>query len=157
MLIRKARVEDAVAACKVMRRSIAEFCGSDHHDNPAVIGRWLANKTPKHWAEWLADEDNTVLVAIEGEAVLSVGAVKNDGEITLNYVSPDVRFRGVSRAMLAELEAVARNLGNVSCNLISTETARRFYLASGYDEVGMPEGKFGTTSSYPMMKRFAAK
>lgn len=156
MAIREARDEDAAAACAVMRRSIAELCGSDHHNNPAILARWLANKTLENFKTWIEDAGNRVLVAVENDAVLAVGAVRDDGEITLNYVSPDARFRGVSRAMLAQLEATAQAFGNDTSHLISTETARRFYLASGYQQVGVPEGKFGTTSSYPMLKRFSA-
>lgn len=157
MLIRRAHPNDAVEACEVMRRSITELCGADHHDDPATLRRWLANKQPDVVKGWIEDQGNTVLVALEDEAILCVGAVKNDGEITLNYVSPDARFRGVSRAMLAQLEKVACDLGNETCHLISTEAARRLYLSAGYEEVGMPEGKFGTTSSYPMLKRFGAE
>jgi GNAT superfamily N-acetyltransferase len=156
MLIRQALIEDAASACETMRRSIAELCGADHHDDPEILRPWLANKTPHHWAAWLAYEANTVLVAVDDETVLAVGVVRNDGEITCNYISPDARFRGVSKAMLAQLEATARALGNASCKLESTETARRFYLACGYEQVGLPQGKFGTTGAYPMLKRFAA-
>lgn len=157
MLIRRARLEDAASACEAMRRSIAELCRADHHDDPAILRRWLANKTPAVVGGWIANPDNFVLVAVEEEAVLAVGIVRHDGEITCNYVSPDARFRGVSKAMLAQLEATARELGNASCNLISTETARRFYRACGYEEVGMPQGKFGTTGSYPMLKRLVER
>lgn len=157
MLIRRACIADAASACEAMRRSIAELCGADHHDDPAILRPWLANKTPETWAQWLAYEANTVLVAVENQTVLSVGIVRNDGEITCNYVSPEARFRGVSKAMLARLEATAREFGNDCCNLISTETARRFYRASSYQEVGVPQSKFGTTGSYPMLKRFAAR
>lgn len=157
MLIRRARIEDAASACEAMRRSIAELCGADHHDDPAILRRWLANKTPAVVGGWIANPDNFVLVAVEEEAVLAVGIVRHDGEITCNYVSPDARFRGVSKAMLARLEAIAQELGNASCNLISTETARRFYRACGYDEVGVPQGKFGTTGSYPMLKRLVER
>lgn len=150
-------MEDASSACDAMRRSIAELCGADHHDDPAILRRWLANKTPKHWAAWLAHKDNTVLVAVGDETVMAVGVVRNDGEITCNYVSPDARFRGVSRAMLAWLEATARDFGNEACHLFSTETARRFYFSAGYEEMGAPEGKFGTTGAYPMLKRFAVQ
>jgi hypothetical protein len=59
--------------------------------------------------------------------------------------------------LLAQLDATARELGNDSCHLTSTETARRFYLACGYEEVGVPQGKFGTTGSYPMLKRLAVR
>jgi hypothetical protein len=41
-----------------------------------------------------------VLVAAEHDTILAVGAVTDSEEVTLNYVSPDARFRGVSRALL---------------------------------------------------------
>lgn len=126
MLIRRAHPNDAVEACEVMRRSITELCGADHHDDPATLRRWLANKQPDVVKGWIEDQGNTVLVALEDEAILCVGAVKNDGEITLNYVSPDARFRGVSRAMLAQLEKVACDLGNETCHLISTRPRAGF-------------------------------
>lgn len=157
MLIRKARIDEAAKACDVLRRSIVELCSADHHDDLAILRRWLGNKTPAVVGSWIADPDNVVLVAVEEETVLAVGIVRHDGEIMCNYVSPDARFRGVSKAMLAQLEATACEFGNASCNLISTETARRFYRACGYEEVGVPQGKFGTTGSYPMLKRLVAQ
>jgi hypothetical protein len=42
--------------------------------------------------------------------------------------------------------------GNTRCILKSTETARQFYLSNGYVEDGLPAGKFGTSSGYPMAK-----
>lgn len=47
MAIREARDEDAAAACAVMRRSIAELCGSDHHNNPAFWPDGLPTKLRK--------------------------------------------------------------------------------------------------------------
>ena len=82
-----------------------------------------------------------MLVAVEGNRILSVGSVTDAGEITLNYVSPDARFSGLSRAMLGALETRARQRGNVRCTLTSTETARRFYLAAGYMESEPQVGK----------------
>src|SRR4051812_624052 len=66
MLIRRADVEDAVAACAAMRRSIAELCKADHHDDPVIVGHWLANKTPENVKAWIEDQGNQVLVAVEG-------------------------------------------------------------------------------------------
>ncbi|UFS74508.1 GNAT family N-acetyltransferase [Tardiphaga sp. 37S4] len=153
MLIRRARPDEAAEICDVLRRSIAELCGADHHGDPAILRRWLVNKTPKIVEGWIAHPDNFVLVAVEEETVLAVGIVRHDGEITCNYVSPDARFRGVSKAMLAQLEATARDHGNDVCHLISTETAHRLYRSAGYEDCGVPQGKFGTTSSFPMLKR----
>lgn len=151
MEIRHAVAEDALAACAVMRRSITELCGADHRNDAAVLTSWLRNKTPENFMAWIARPDNSVLVAVEDGRVLAVGAVTDAGEITLNYVSPDARFRGVSRALLGALETRAAERGNARCKLTSTETARRFYHASGYVEDGPPASKFGTPS-YPMSK-----
>ena len=156
MEIRDAVLADAPAACAVLRRSITELCVADHRNDPAILERWLANKTPEIVASWIAQPAISMLVAVEGGIILAVGAVTNAGEITLNYVSPDARFRGVSRAMLGALEARAAERGNTRCTLISTATARRFYHAAGYVEDGPPQGKFGTTGSYPMLKRLVA-
>jgi GNAT superfamily N-acetyltransferase len=152
MEIRDATPEDAAEACEVLRRSIIELCIADHHNDPAILARWLANKTPEIVESWIVKPGNSVLVAVEGGAILGVGSVADDGEITLNYVSPAARFRGVSRALLSALEARAIARGNFRCHLISTETARRFYRSSGYGEDGPPQHKFGSTSSIPMSK-----
>jgi GNAT superfamily N-acetyltransferase len=152
MIIRDAIEEDASAACEVMRRSIAELCVADHRNDPAILGRWLSNKTPEIFRSWIRP-GNTLLVAVEGNAILAVGCITDAGEITLNYVSPDARFRGVSAALLGALEARAKERGNERCKLNSSETARRFYLARGYSEDGPADGRFGTNSAYPMSKR----
>jgi hypothetical protein len=47
MEIRDAFPEDAAAGCEVMRRSISKLCGADHRDDPVILARWLANKTPE--------------------------------------------------------------------------------------------------------------
>jgi GNAT superfamily N-acetyltransferase len=152
MEIRDARVEDAEAGCLVLRRSIMELCSADHRNDPAILERWLRNKTPEQFVSWMAQPDNSLMVAVEEGSILAVGSVTGLGKITLNYVSPDARFRGVSRALLAALEARAAGRGNTRCTLTSTETARRFYLANGYVEDGPPAGEFLTSSGYPMSK-----
>jgi len=150
--IRDATPADAAAACEVLRTSISELCVADHRNDSEILRRWLANKTPENVAAWAADRDASLLLAVEDDVVLAVGAVRNDGEITMNYVSPAARFRGASTALLNALEARARERGNTSCKLLSTETAHRFYLNRGYVGIGAPQGKFGTSSSYPMTK-----
>lgn len=155
MHIRPAVLSDALKACDTMRRSIAELCIADHRDDAAVLGRWLANKTPEIFAAWLEDTGNTVLVADSGGLIAAVGAVNDGGEITLNYVSPDFRFQGASKMLLASLEAISLAQGHTGTTLFSTETAHRFYLAAGYGDGGQPIMTFGTTS-YPMFKRMSA-
>lgn len=144
--------EDATDACIVLRRSIAELCEADHRNDPSILARWLGNKTHGNFFAWVDQSDNSVLVAVEDKHILAIGSVTDAGTIGLNYVSPDARFQGVSRALLWALEMRAAEKGNSRCILTSTETARRFYLSNGYVEYGPPVGGFGTTSGYPMTK-----
>jgi GNAT superfamily N-acetyltransferase len=151
MKIRNAVPEDAPAACKTIRRSIAELCIADHRNDPTILGRWLNNKTPEIFRSWIVP-GNSLLVAAEDDKILAVGNVTDAGEITLNYVSPDARFRGVSTALLEVLEKRALERDNSRCTLTSTETALCFYLARGYSQDGPADRTFGTTAGYPMFK-----
>ena len=153
LVIRDARDEDAVAGSDVLRRSIVELCVADHHNDPAILQRWLANKTPETFRAWIAQPGNSLLVALLRDRIAAVGSVTDAGQITLNYVSPDARFRGVSKALLRALEQRAMLRGCRDCTLHSSETARRFYLACGYVESGPPAGHFGARSGHPMSKR----
>src|SRR5262245_13209774 len=153
MEIRDAVPSDAPAACQVLRRSIAELCVADHGNDPAILANWLSNKTPEIITSWIADPNQSLLVVAEGKTLLAVGSVTNAGEIALNYVSPDARFRGISRTLLQALEARAVARGNVRCTLVSTETAHRFYRSAGYTDDGPPITSFGVSSTYPMSKR----
>ena len=131
MQIREARAEDAPAACIVSKRSIAELCAADHRNDPSILARWLGNKTHENFCAWVKQPDNSVIVAVENEDIIAVGSVTDAGMIGLNYVLPDARFQGVSRALLRALEVRAAERGNKRCGLTSTETARRFYLSMG--------------------------
>jgi GNAT superfamily N-acetyltransferase len=156
LTIRDAMDDDADQACDVLRRSIAELCTADHKDDPAILRSWLGNKTPDIFRSWIVAPGNNLLVATDAERIVAVGSVTDRGHITLNYVSPDARFRGVSKSMLAALEHRAASRECVRCSLNSTETARRFYLAQGYVETGQASGHFGTSSGYPMSKSLVA-
>jgi GNAT superfamily N-acetyltransferase len=151
MEIRRPRPEEADEACRVIRRSIAELCHADHHGDAPTLALWLANKTADNMRRWI--EQRHVLVAADDGAILGVAAMTDAGEVILNYVSPDARFRGVSKALIAGLEAMAVQLGCDAVTLKSTATARRYYLAAGYAQTGPPEAGFGRTLGYPMMKR----
>jgi GNAT superfamily N-acetyltransferase len=137
--IRLANVSDAGAACDVVRRSITRLCELDHGNDPALIDDWLANKTPDNMASWIVNSH--VFVAEDDGRLLGVASIASSGGITLNYVAPEARFRGISKALLSELERTASELGLRACILESTKTATRFYRAAGYvEQAGGPEG-----------------
>ncbi len=152
MKIRDASSDDAEASCQVLRRSITELCVADHGNDTALLSGWLRNKTPEIFRSWVAQPRNSVLIAHDDAMILAVGSVTDSGEITLNYVSPDARFRSVSKAMMQALEARAHTRGASAFTLTSTETARRFYFSIGYVENGPPQRSFGASSAYPMKK-----
>lgn len=153
MRIRPATEDDAGPAALVLRRSISELCIRDHGNDPAVLASWLANKTPEKFTEWVRAEDSLCLVAAaDDDTILGVGLMSNAGEIRLNYVSPDARFRGVSTALIAAFEAGAIRLGVPRLSLNSTATARRFYLARGFQDTGQPQTGRLKDNIYPMAK-----
>ncbi|MDD3182280.1 MAG: GNAT family N-acetyltransferase [Alphaproteobacteria bacterium] len=151
MEIRDAKLEDATAICEVLRQSVTNLCIGDHKNDPAILGAWLGNKTPETLKSWIEDSSSQMLVATEGDEVLAVGAIMDAGEITLNYVLPSARMRGISKKMVMALEARAKERGAKTCTLNSTGTARRFYLAMGYAEQEPKTGMFGAIV-YPMLK-----
>jgi GNAT superfamily N-acetyltransferase len=151
MRVRKATAEDAEGACAVLRRSIEDLCVADHDGDPSAIQAWLANKTPESVLSWLGAPGQHMVVAEEGGTILGVGAATSAGEITLNYVSPDARFRGVSKAILSALEAYIRDQGLARSTLASTRTAHRFYRAAGYADAGSPQ-TWGKLSCQSMAK-----
>ena len=156
-MVRDARPEDAPAICEVLKRSILELCDADHQHDPAILARWLRNKTPERVLTEMLLPGNSMLVAVENAAIVGAGLVDDMGEIHLNYVAPEARFRGVSRQIIHALEARARERGNTHCTLTSTETARRFYISGGYTEKTEVVLRFpGDCPGYRMSKLLAS-
>jgi GNAT superfamily N-acetyltransferase len=154
MQIREARAEDAAEACQVVRRSIAELCLADHRCDASTLAPWLADRTPETMRRWFGARH--AYVAGEGAAVVGVGIIKSSGEIILNHVSPDARFRGISKAIVARLEGRARELGVDTVTLQSSATALRFYMSAGYTSLGPPTKGYGVTFCHPMSKQLGS-
>jgi GNAT superfamily N-acetyltransferase len=152
MQVRPAQPTDAVAATYVLRRSIRELCVADHRGEASILDAWLANKTPDTFVEWLAQEDQAILIAEQDGVVLAVGGVRRPDEILLNYVRPEARFQGVSKALLAAMEAELAKSGATRAKLVSTETAKAFYQAAGYTDLGFTDTQ--RVGGYAMSKAF---
>ena len=80
-----------------------------------------------------------------------MGAVTQTGEVALNYVAPDMRFLGLSKALLTRLEAELQALGFAEGRLEATITARRFYERAGWRADG-PQATGRKVNGYPMRK-----
>ncbi|WP_420960056.1 GNAT family N-acetyltransferase [Brucella sp. IR073] len=151
MEFRPARSDEAENICDVLRRSISALCGLDHENNDELLLPWLANKTPENVRKWIEAPGQLLAVALIGGKLAGVGLVTAKGEIQLNYVSPDFRFRGVSKGMMRYLEAYLIEHGVTAASLASTETAREFYKSLGY-VASEPQPWRGGKFSYPMRK-----
>lgn len=132
MMIRLASEADAGQGIKTLRRSISELCALDHRNDLQEIRDWLRNKTIASWHLWVSHPTLDLYVADKEGEIVGIGLISKTGEILLNYVSPDARFRGVSKALLSQMEAYASSNGHLMCSMDSTQTARRFYLSQGY-------------------------
>lgn len=141
--VRPATPADVPDMSRVLIASITELCSLDHCNDPAAIAAWTANKTPEGVFLMLAAPDNQLLVAELDGTIAVVGAVMGRDEIGLNYVDPTCRFRGVSRALLAGMEAAIREAGATEGRLKSTKTAHTFYLGAGWQDAGLAySGRF---------------
>jgi len=111
---------------------------------------WLSNKTADNMRQWIAD--HTVLVAVEGERMTGVAAVRADGEVLLNHVAPEARFQGASKCLMQSIEVWASSRGLNWLTLESTATALGFYHSTGWTTTGPPQPGFGVTTGHPMRK-----
>ena len=135
MQVRRAEIADADCAIDIIRRSIRELCSLDHKDDSATLSLWLTNKTVDNMRQWIAT--HTVLVAVEGEQMTGVAAVRADGEVFLNYVAPEARFRGASKSLMRGIEAWASRHGRQAmASNGSHSTARPPQFASIYRPAG---------------------
>jgi GNAT superfamily N-acetyltransferase len=154
--IRPARPKEAEAVCDVLRRSITELCLADHGGDAAALADWLANKTPENVRTWIGRPRQRLLVAVLDGRIAGCACATESGAVVLNYVLPDFRFRGVSKALLAALEDYLAEAGNAASALESTATAYRFYRAAGYEDADPHEPSLGGDSKCRMRKALPA-
>ncbi len=153
-MIRPAQAADVPAMSRVLVDSITQLCGADHHGDPEKLAAWTRNKSREGVAAMLGNAEMVVLVAERDAGIVAVGAVTTGGEIALNYVSPEARFTGASKAMLAALETELVALGFDEGRLEATATARRFYKRAGWSAEG-PQVTGRKVNGFPMRKRLA--
>jgi len=138
--LRRATVFDTFDMSAVLTASIRELCAADHGNDPDRIARWTANKTPAHIRDWLMGDGEYWVALCDGH-LAAVGAFGENDEhdkITLNYVDPRYRFRGLSAALLEKLEDRLRARGIIAARVSSTVTALPFYTARGWVEAEPP-------------------
>jgi len=95
------------------------------------VDEWVAERRPSDIAEEMRNE-HFVVMADDAE-ILGFGALHiPKSVITSVFVNPRHQRLGIGRALLAELEATAREAELKVVQLQATGTAIEFYLKTGY-------------------------
>lgn len=141
--IRPATLSDAAAVCQVLRRSIAECCVLDHHNDPDILAAWLGNKHPAMVNAWFESPTNYSLVAVHDEAVVGVSLLTGAGKLALCYLLPEAQRQGAGTLLLRRMEERALASGMKALHLHSTATAEGFFDASGYRRDGNVRSPYG--------------
>lgn len=157
IVIHRAGPADAAAAVECVRRSIAQSCRADHHDDAPTLAAWLSNKTPANFIGWLDNTENHCVVAKCKGNLCGVGLLHRSGEIRLFYIDPESQRRGAGRAIHAALEQQAHAWGLPRLHLDSTANARAFYEALGYRNVGPARLRVGVLQCFPYEKQLAGE
>lgn len=155
--VRTARAADAAAACDLLRAAIARTCAPDHGHDPAILARWLANKTPAQVAAWIASPANHCVVAelaqakahagipqpAHAGALAGIALLTRKGRIALLHVAPDRLRCGVGGVLLAALERQARAWGVTALRVDGTRSAAGFFVRHGYRAGASVETPYG--------------
>ena len=131
-MTRPAILEDANTAINVVRQSIRGLCAADHRNDPAILARWLANKTPERFRVWTSDPANFCVLEEVEQRVQGVGLVYRSSEVLLFHVAPGFRRRGMGRRIHAALESQAVRWALSELQLESTEAARPLHESLRY-------------------------
>jgi putative acetyltransferase len=123
----------------------------------AALNEWALTQTPRQFThhmtvEQMAQPDTTVFIARDaGGAAIGMGALKRHpggmGEVKRMYTKPETRGLGVGRAIVAEIEALARREG-LRRLVLETGAVAGFQSAwRVYDERGFT--RCGAVLDYP--------
>ncbi|NTV23534.1 MAG: GNAT family N-acetyltransferase [Nanoarchaeota archaeon] len=95
----------------------------------------------KHQIEHYSEEnilrsskDKTILLAIEGKEIIGTASIK-DNWVSGVFVHPDHMSKGVGKALMERIEAIAKDNGFSTIKLGSSTTAQGFYRKLGYKEI----------------------
>lgn len=138
MEIRRANPRDADAVSRLYYDTVHRVNARDY--GPGHIEAWAPRVYPagfwhRRWRRY------QVFVAVEGGEVLGFAELSRDGEIDCFYTHYGHQGRGVGRALMDRLVAVARRRGLATLEADVSLTARPFFERMGF-RVLRPQKKF---------------
>ena len=140
VVVRPARAADAGRLAEVSRAAIGESAAA--HYTAAQRAAWAARRTPAAHLRYV--ETTSVLVAevdggVAGFASVALAAVDGlvPGEVDQLFVHPSVGGRGVARALLREVEALARTAGLPALVTHASWRAAPVFERAGFRQVAV--------------------
>jgi putative acetyltransferase len=131
-IIRLRRDSDTVELAEIFRRSIREV--ASRHYRPTQIEAWVSfAEDSADWEQRLRSFD--VWVAEQDGRVIGFIQLDPPDHIDLTYVHPGHQRRGVATALLAKVEAAARENGVPALNVEASITSRPFFAARGFETI----------------------
>lgn len=135
LIIRAFAASDAEAWLEVHRSAVRVLAASDYSQE--VIDAWAPPITPRMIEQMQRGASATRIVAeLSGELAGIAELALENSELRACYVSPDFARGGIGKALVAELEALARRAGATSLSLASSVSAELFYRHLGYHVTG---------------------
>lgn len=135
--IRRARDQDAAFIPGVLSTSIKTICSKDYSHEE--VEAWLRRSlTSAQWLDVIRRDE--VWVVTNGKSVLGFSHLaimsETEGEILGFYLTPPVLNLGLGRKLFLDMQAFAAGVGVKRLSLLSTLTARDFYLRMGFTPTG---------------------
>ncbi len=154
LVLRPATVFDVFEVSEVLVASITQLCQRDHLGDPECLAQWCENKNPADIRGWIAAAVIPT-VATSQERILGVGLIGSQAEVSLLYVAPWGKSRGVGGALLKHMEAELAAHGHTEAHLTATQSGLDFYLSQGWQVSGASTNCFGLPGQ-PMRKLLQA-
>ena len=129
MRIRTARPDDLPGLVSLFRETVHAL-GPGHYTAQEIDAWAPADLRPEDWAPRLAR--NTVLAAEDDGMLVGFAELSPDGAVDMLYVHQNHQGRGIASALLADLEAVARDAGLTRLTTDASRIAKPFFLSRGF-------------------------
>ncbi len=137
--------------CEVIHDSIIKLCINDHLNQNTHIEEWLSERSIENLESLLFNNKTQAFICSFHNQIVGVSNIDNRGELSLCYVHPAYTGKGIDHMILGAVENQAQELGLDEVKLISTTTAKNFYLSNGYNQYDEPIAHIGMTG-YPLKK-----
>lgn len=121
---------DGPALAALFRASVLSLAAADY--SPEQIRAWADAIEPQSFAERCVRKDKTTWVAELAGRIAGFSDLEPGGHIDMLYVHPDCRRRGVARALLRHIEAIARTAAMPRLYAEASITARPAFEAEGF-------------------------